>query len=166
METVSLIRNTKLEELALAYKKNEEIDPYSDKNIKRKNHIAAQVYAAFKLLRELGKPNSPMTLKEFETAHAAIKQGAKEEVDRLRDTLAKVSRWRIIKRSCLKDEIYYKDFLSKNGYKEEFGNKPSLNWLSSNYSIQELDSLVEQIFQIRCDAKSNEVQIETRMVEY
>ena len=152
METTALIKSTELEELVSFYKQDQETHPDSDLNIRRKDEIASQVAEAFEFLRELGKPNSGMTLGEFEIAHSEIKKRAGGEISVLKDKLKRTSRLRFVRRSGLRYLIHGLERSSECGYH----SSTTLKSLSAYWGTDlNLVNLVERIFKARYGAKTN-----------
>lgn len=172
-ESTALVRLTEFEEMVKGYKKeNEEAakaeairletDPDSPKNVERKNIIARQVQKAYLLLRDLGKPFTEMTVKEFELAQTHIRKMADKEKQQLEKELKATWFFRWRKLGKLKNSLSKCTFVLDRGYQRiakdsEFSaylpligsrtNDRGIDWtmqLPPNF-----EKLVEEIFRIR-----------------
>ena len=119
-ENISLVRHTKLEELALQYqkeaKKYQENDLSSKLNIERRDGIAREIQDAFCFLADLGKPYSAMTLEEFEFAQEEIKKNARHELDKKREILNTTFFFQFLRKRGLRFDIYSWEFELEHGY--------------------------------------------------
>lgn len=126
MET-ALIRQTDFEELVRGYREQtlqftqqqeykEEHDLDSNRNRVRKDRISSEVQGAYVLLRDLGKPYTPMTIREFELAQNELRKIAQAGIDDLTQQLKNVWFFRLTKKRRLKTMLNASMFKKEHGY--------------------------------------------------